>query len=186
MLALLLCIVQSLSHVWLFATSWTATRQASLSFTISQSLLKLISIESVMLCNPMDCSPPGCPWNSPAKNTGVGCHSLLNGIFPTQWLSPGHPHCRQILYHLSYQGSLILWPPDAKSRLIGKDSEAGKDQEQEKKVTEGEMVDSINGHEFEQTLGDSEGEGSLVCCRVHGVKELDTTEWLNNNNNPKL
>ena len=69
----------------------------------------------------------------------------------------------------------ILWPPDAKSRLIGKDSEAGKDQEQEKKVTEGEMVDSINGHEFEQTLGDSEGEGSLACCNPWDRKELDMT-----------
>ena len=45
--------------------------------------------------------------------------------------------------------------------------------------TEDEMVGwhhQLNGREFEQTLGDSEGEGSLVCCRVHGVKELDTTE----------
>ena len=46
-----------------------------------------------------------CPWNSPGKNTGVGCHSLLEGIFPTQGSNPGLLHCRQILYHLSYQGS---------------------------------------------------------------------------------
>ena len=37
------------------------------------------------LCDPMDCSPPGlCPWNSPGQHTGVGCHALLQGIFPTQ------------------------------------------------------------------------------------------------------
>ena len=42
-----------------------------------------------------------CPWNSSGKNTGVGCHSLLQGIFPNQGLNPGLPHCRQILYHLS-------------------------------------------------------------------------------------
>ena len=42
-----------------------------------------------------------CPWNSPGKNTGVGCHSLLQGIFPTQGWNPGLPHCRQILYHFS-------------------------------------------------------------------------------------
>ena len=42
---------------------------------------------------------------SPGKNTGVGCHALLQGIFPTQGLNPGLPHCRQILYHLSHQGS---------------------------------------------------------------------------------
>ena len=46
------------------------------------------------------------PWDSPGKNTGVGCHALLQGTFPTQGLNPGLPHCRQILYQLSYQGSL--------------------------------------------------------------------------------
>ena len=45
------------------------------------------------------------PWDSPGKNTGVGCHFLLQGIFPTQGLNPGLLHCRQILYQLSYQGS---------------------------------------------------------------------------------
>ena len=39
-----------------------------------------------------------CPWNSPGKNTGVGCHSLLQGIFPTQGLNLGLLHCRQFLY----------------------------------------------------------------------------------------
>ena len=41
------------------------------------------------------------PWNSPSKNTGVGCHSLLHGIFPTQGMNLGLLHCRQILYHLN-------------------------------------------------------------------------------------
>ena len=45
------------------------------------------------------------PWNSPGKNTGVDCHALFQGIFPTQGLNPGLPHCRWNLYHLSYQGS---------------------------------------------------------------------------------
>ena len=45
-----------------------------------------------------------CPWNSPGKNTGVGCHSILQGMFPTQGLNPGLLHCRQILKHLSHQG----------------------------------------------------------------------------------
>ena len=49
-----------------------------------------------------------CPWNSPDKNTRVGCHALLQGIFPTQGLKPGLLHCRQILYHLSYQGNLHI------------------------------------------------------------------------------
>ena len=46
-----------------------------------------------------------CPWNSPDKNTGVGSHSLLQGIFLTQGSDPGLPRCRQILYCLSHQGS---------------------------------------------------------------------------------
>ena len=49
-------------------------------------------------------SRPLCPWNSPGKNTGVGSHSLLQGIFPTQGSKPGLLPCRQILYHLTHQG----------------------------------------------------------------------------------
>ena len=58
----------------------------------------------------MDCSPPGSSVHrdSPGKNTGMGCHALLQGIFPTQGLNPGLPHCRQIAYHLSHQGSILL------------------------------------------------------------------------------
>ena len=46
-----------------------------------------------------------CPWDSPGMNTGVSCHSLLQGTFTTQESNPGLLYCRQILYHLSYQGS---------------------------------------------------------------------------------
>ena len=77
----------------------------------------------------------------------------------------------------------ILCPPDAKSQLIRKDPDSGKDQRQEKR-TEDEMVGwhhQLNGHEFEHDLGDGEGQGSLVCCSPWGHKELDTTEWLNKN-----
>ena len=45
------------------------------------------------------------PWNSPGQNTGMGSHSLLQGIFPTQGSNSGLPHCRRILYQLSRQGS---------------------------------------------------------------------------------
>ena len=59
------------------------------------------------LCDPMDYSLPGLSVHedSPSKNTDVSSHSLLQGIFPTQGLNPGLLHCRQILYHLRYQGS---------------------------------------------------------------------------------
>ena len=46
-----------------------------------------------------------CPWNSPGKSTGVGCHCLLQGIFLTQGSNSGPLHCRRIIYHLSHQGS---------------------------------------------------------------------------------
>ena len=74
------------------------------------------------LCDPMDCSLPGSeeplsPWNFPGKSTGVGCHFLLQGFFPTQGLNPGLPHCRQKLYHLSHQGDLN---DEATSEEMGK------------------------------------------------------------------
>ena len=45
-----------------------------------------------------------CPWNSPSKNTGMGCHSLLQGIFQTQGLNVGLLQYRQVFYHLTYHG----------------------------------------------------------------------------------
>ena len=68
--------VKSLSRVRLFATQWTVT---------CTRLLR--------------------PWDFLGKSTGVGCHFLLQGVFPTQGSNPGLPHCRQTLYHLSHQES---------------------------------------------------------------------------------
>ena len=77
----------------------------------------------------------------------------------------------------------ILWLPDAKNWLIGKDPDAGKDWRQEETgMTEDEMVGwhhRFDGHEFEQTPGVGDGQGSLACCSLWGRKELDMTEWLN-------
>ena len=71
----------------------------------------------------------------------------------------------------------VLWPPHAKSWLIGKDFDAGRDWGQEKKDEMAGWHHWLNGHEFEQILGDSEGQGSLACCSPCGLKESDTTEW---------
>ena len=80
----------------------------------------------------------------------------------------------------------ILWSPDAKSWLTGKDPDAGKDWRQEEKgATEDEMVGwhhRLDGHGFEQTPGDSEGQRSLACCSPWRHKESDTIEWLNKDN----
>ena len=66
----------SVSHARLFLTTWTAAYETCL------------------------------PWDFPGKDTGVGCHLLLQGIFLTQGSNPGLLHCRQILYLLSYKGIL--------------------------------------------------------------------------------
>ena len=71
--------VKSLSRVRLFATPWTVAHQA----------------------------PPS--MDSLGKSTGVGCHFLLQEIFPIQGLDLGLPHCRQTLCHLSHQGSFLKW-----------------------------------------------------------------------------
>ena len=78
----------------------------------------------------------------------------------------------------------ILWPPEANSQLTGKDPDAWKDRRQkEKGMTEDEVVGwhhQLNGHEFEQTQGDSGGHRSLACYSPCGHKELDKTKQLNN------
>ena len=77
----------------------------------------------------------------------------------------------------------ILWPPDVKSWLIWKDSDAGKDWGQEEKgMTEDEMIGrhhQLNGHGFGWTPGVGDGQGALACCGSWGHKESDTTERLN-------
>ena len=83
----------------------------------SAFLLWWLSKEKVKLFGPVrlfvtpwtPCAPTRllCPWDSPGKNTGVGCHFLLQGIFPTQGSNPGLPHYRQTLYRLNHQGSCL-------------------------------------------------------------------------------
>ena len=77
----------------------------------------------------------------------------------------------------------IFWPLDAKSWLIWKDPDLGKDwMHEEKWMTEDEMVrwhHQLNGHEFKWTLGVGDGQRGLVCCVSWGHKELDMTVWLN-------
>ena len=78
--------------------------------------------------------------------------------------------------------ALVLWPPDAKNWLTGKDPDAGKDWRQEKGMTEDEMVrwhHWLKGHELEHALRDNEGQGSLACCSPWGHKQSDVTEQLN-------
>ena len=75
----------------------------------------------------------------------------------------------------------ILWPPDAKNWLLGKDPDAGKDWRQEEKgMTEDEMVGWHhwhNGHEFEQAPGVGDEQGSLACCSPWSHKEIRLSDW---------
>ena len=84
----------------------------------------LVAQSGPTLCNPMDCSPPGFSVHedSPGKDSEVGCHALLQGVFPTQGSNPGLLHFRQILYHLSHQGSpwILEWVAYPFSRGISR------------------------------------------------------------------
>ena len=77
---------------------------------------KCESVSRLVVYDPMDSVRLLCRWDSPGNNTGLGCPSLLQGIFPTQVSNLGLLHCRQILYHLSHQGSPYgIW---GKSNLL--------------------------------------------------------------------
>ena len=78
-----------------------------ITYTFSESVSRSLVSDSLQ---PHGLKPTRllCSWNSPCKDTGVGSHSLLQGIFLTQGLNLGLLHCRWILYHLSHQGSLSL------------------------------------------------------------------------------
>ena len=82
-------------------------------YIIFCAVLCLVAQLCATLCDAMDYSLPGSSvhGDSPGKNTGIGCYALQQGIFPTQGSNPGLPHCRQILYHLSHQGSprILEW-----------------------------------------------------------------------------
>ena len=112
----------------------------------------------------------------------------LESLWDSKVLKPVIPKGNQPWIFFGRTGAeaetAILRPPDAKSWLIRKDPDAGKDWRQEKGMSEDEMVGWhhwLNGRESEQAPGDYEGQGSLACCSPWSHKELDTTEWLNNN-----
>ena len=107
---------------------------------------------------------------------------------PLDWkeIQPVHPKGNQSWIFIGRTDAEvpILWSP-AKSWLIRKDPDAGKDwRQKEKGITEDEMVGwhhRLNGHEFEQAPGDGEGQGSLACCSPWSHKESEMTEQLTNN-----
>ena len=98
---------------------------------MSDEVVFIVAQSCLILCDPMDCSldcslpSSSVHGDSPGKNTGLGCHALLQGIFPTQGSIPGLLHCRRILCRLSPQGSPGGWQrclPGEESLCICRDS----------------------------------------------------------------
>ena len=193
----LLVVVQLLSCVWLFATPWTAARQACLSFTISQSLLKLKSTESMMpsnhliLCRPYLLLPSTFPSIMVFSNEYSGLISLgywLDILVVRGTLkSLLQQHCSKasILWHsVFFMVQLLhLYMSTGKTIALTIWIFVGEEMSLVFKmlcrfIGSSKMVGWyhwLNGHEFEQTLADSEGQGSLVCWSSWGCKELDIT-----------
>ena len=171
----------------------------------SWGLLKLTSIELMMLSNHLILCGPLLLLCSffPSIRVFFNVHQIAKeGWAPKNWcfwimvlektlqspldskeIKPVHPKGNQPWIFIGRTDAEteapILWSPDAKSPLTGKDPDAGKDWGQEEKgVAEDETAgwhDQLNGHEFEQIPRDSEGQGSPVCCSPQGSKESDTT-----------
>ena len=86
---------------------------------LGSSLLCFVTQLCQILCDLMDCSLPGSSvlGDSPGKNTGVGFHALLQGIFPTQGSNPGLLHCKQILYHVSHHKNKLKMDSRSKCKI---------------------------------------------------------------------
>ena len=124
-------------------------------------------------CWRTDCFELWC-WR---RHLRVPCTARRSNQFLLKEISPEYSLERLMLkLKLQYFGPL-MWRTDS----LEKNPNAGKDwRQEEKRMTEwdGRMV-SLDGHEFEQALGDDDGQGSLVCCSPWACKESDMTEWLN-------
>ena len=115
-----------------------------------------------------------CFWTSVLEKT-------LESPLDCREIKPVHPKGNQSWIFIEWTDAEapILWLPDVKNWLFGKDPDPGKDWRQEKGMTEDKMVGwhhRLDGHEFEQALGVCNGQGGLTCCSPWGCKELDTTE----------
>ena len=116
----------------------------------------------------------------------VMLEKTLESLLDCKEIKPVNPKGNQSWISIGRTGveaeTLILWPPDVKNWLIGKDLDAGKDWRQEKGTTEDAMVGwhhRLDGLESEQALGVGDGQGSLACYSPWGRKKSDMTERLN-------
>ena len=109
----------------------------------------------------------------------------LERLLGCKEIKPVNPKGNQFWIFIGRTDAEVLWPPDSKSQLTGKNLDSWKDWEQEeKRIIEGEMVGWhhwLNGQEYEKILQNSEGQATLACCSLWGHKESDITEPLSNN-----
>ena len=132
----------------------------------------------------LDCEESWAPKNW-CLNCGVGEDSWDS--LDCKEIQPVHPKGDQSWVFFGRSDAKaetpVLWPPHAKSWLIGKDSDAGRDcGQEEKRMTEDEMAGWhhwLDGHESEWTPGVGDGQWGLACCSPWGRKDLDMTEQLN-------
>ena len=192
---------QLLSQVQLLATPWTVARQAPLSkWFFRQEYWSGLPFPS-----PGDLPDPGIEPGSPTLQADFlpseppekegwsswihakQLEKTLESPLDCKEIKPVNPKGNQswiFIGRIDAEAEVpILWPPHEKNWLIGKDPDAGRDWGQEEKgTTEVEIVGwyhRLDAHDFEQALGVSVGQGSLVCCSLWGHKNLDMTESLN-------
>ena len=176
MLACFVVVVQSLSHVHLFATPWTTAHQASLSFTISQSLLKLMSIESVMGSNQLVHCCPLRLLPSIFPSIRVFSNELdLHIRWPKYWsfsfsISPSKEHPGLISFRMDWL-DLLAVQGTAKSLLQHHSSKAS--------ILQHSAFFRIQLSHPYMTTGKTIALTRLACCDSWGRKESDTTEQLN-------
>ena len=165
-----------LSHVQLFLTPWTVAHRIPLSMEFSRQ----------------ECWS-GLQLPSPGNQTWVWATRQVQLLEKwkselwditshlSQWLLPKSLQMTNFGKDVEKREPYTLWPSHVKNLLIGKDPDVGKDWRQEEKgMSEDEKVEWhhwFNGHKFEQAPGDAEGQGSLTCCNLWGLKESDTERW---------
>ena len=150
-------------------------------------VLCLVAQLCLTLCNLMNCSLPGSSvhGDSPGKNTGVGCHALLQEIFPTQRLNPGLLHCREILYWLSHWDAV-------ENQRTKRGSSAGKESacnagDPDSIPGSGRSPGGWHGSPLQYScLENPHGQKSLGSYSPWGHKQSDTTEWLSTTQHTRL
>ena len=146
-------------------------------YSVTQSCL--------ILCDPVDCSPPGSSvrGDSPGKNTGGGCLALLEGIVPTQGWNPGLLPGRQILHHLSHQGSPALiqvrqfYPTSPLTEALeapGSGDPGGREQSSPQHPV-APVCRVSSGSSAEQDSASASSQGSAVCKQLPPAG--DGREW---------